>query len=219
MNFKKKSGLSVAAMLCLIAATLSLLTACNNQTTNDPAASGAASSVQSSAAADNGTTSPGTADVNVEDAPITGVETGADNALPEADVSEVDGLLQNWAAVQSTHADGATMNAELTVQECKIRTWGQELTDSNYESFAEANIYYVVAAEDGTTYNAFEYVYLEKKDGAWSIVRTDLSIGGYSGENGMAAGTLGEELYNERYVAPFAPDSTLFETPFQTAQQ
>ncbi|MBS7224746.1 MAG: hypothetical protein KH050_05330 [Clostridiaceae bacterium] len=172
----------------LCSAVLLCLTGCAQEQ------SSAASSVSASSAAEQ--------TVVPEPTEITGKM-----AFPEEDIAAVDAWLKDWVQIQGKHAEGSTLNDNMTILESKIAHYGQ--------SDVEANLYYQVrCAEDDKVYPVYEYVNLVKGENGWAPAKHEhawiLHIGGYDGENGATPIT----NYKEEFSVQFSEHPTFFKTPF-----
>ena len=180
----------------LCSAVLLCLTGCAQEqsgTASSVSASGAAYSVSASSAAEQ--------TVVPEPTEITGKM-----ALPEEDIAAVDAWLKDWVQIQGKHAEGSTLNDNMTILESKIARYGQ--------SDVEANLYYQVrCAEDDKVYPVYEYVNLVKSENGWARAAHEnariLHIGGYDGENGASPIT-----DYPVFDSQFSEHPTFFKTPF-----
>ena len=115
-------------------------------------------------------------------------------------------MAQRLGADSGKHAEGSTLNDNMTILESKIARYGQ--------SDVEANLYYQVrCAEDDKVYPVYEYVNLVKSENGWARAAHEnarvLYIGGYDGENGASPIT-----DYPVFDSQFSEHPTFFKTPF-----
>ncbi len=191
----------------LCSAVLLCLTGCAQEQ------NGTASSVSASSAAEQ--------TVVPEPTEITGKM-----AFPEEDIAAVDAWLKDWVQIQGKHAEGSTLNDNMTILESKIRRYGQSDVEADlyyqvrcaeddkvYPVYEYVNLVKVRCAEDDKVYPVYEYVNLVKSENGWAPAKHEhariLHIGGYDGENGASPIT-----DYPVFDSQFSEHPTFFKTPF-----